>query len=351
MVKVFVFILFFSLVSYVMSSGYKPAPLDLSHVKLTPNQNQLVEKLAENGHNVWARDRVRQGWTYSIVQDILNKRNPRLVPYNLLDERTKKTNRDSVNNAVRTLIGYGYNIEPPDQESSGHGVENTRGDKVRIFRAEKQYAVTSGKWYFEFEAVTTGEMRVGWARPNVRSDVELGSDELAYVFNGNRAQRWHIGNEPFGRQWQSGDVVGCMIDLTEMNIMFTLNGEMLISDSGSEMAFKDIEIGDGFIPVCTLGLSQVGRINLGQNVSSLRYFAICGLQEGFEPFAINMKRDITMWFSKSLPQYVPVPTDHNHIEVFKQCLCHLVEINGIDKVSESFYCSHVTCRSLVLMEP
>lgn len=51
-------------------------------------------------------------------QDILNKRNPRLVPYNLLDERTKKTNRDSVNNAVRTLIGYGYNIEPPDQESS-----------------------------------------------------------------------------------------------------------------------------------------------------------------------------------------------------------------------------------------
>lgn len=135
-----------------MSNGYKPAPLDLNHVKLTPNQNQLVEKLAENGHNVWARDRVRQGWTYSIVQvtgssslgclsltllqmihvtcfhiklhvfhpfqDIVNKRNPRLVPYNLLDERTKKTNRDSVNNAVRTLIGYGYNIEPPDQESS-----------------------------------------------------------------------------------------------------------------------------------------------------------------------------------------------------------------------------------------
>lgn len=71
----------------------------------------------------------------------------------------------------------------------------------------------------------------------------------------------------------------------------------------------------GFIPVCALGLSQVGRINLGQNVSSLRYFAICGLQEGFEPFAINMKRDITMWFSKSLPQFVPVPSDHNHIEV------------------------------------
>uniref|UniRef100_A0A674D9Z6 Ryanodine receptor 1 n=1 Tax=Salmo trutta TaxID=8032 RepID=A0A674D9Z6_SALTR len=300
--------------TYMMSSGYKPAPLDLNHVKLTPNQTNLVERLAENGHNVWARDRVHQGWTYSIVQDIMNKRNPRLVPYNLLDEKTKKTNRDTVCAAVRTLIGYGYNIEPPDQESS-ESVCHSRGDKFRVFRAEKSYAVTQGKWYFEFDAVTVGEMRVGWARPSVRADKELGADELAYVFNGFKAQRWHVGNEPFGRIWLPGDVVGCMIDLVEQNIFFTLNGEMLISDSGSEMAFKDIDIGDGFIPVCSLGLSQVGRLNLGQNVSSLRYFTICGLQEGFEPFAINMKRDITMWFSKSLPQFIPVPTEHPHVDV------------------------------------
>uniref|UniRef100_A0A8C7UTV2 Skeletal muscle ryanodine receptor n=1 Tax=Oncorhynchus mykiss TaxID=8022 RepID=A0A8C7UTV2_ONCMY len=301
--------------TYMMSSGYKPAPLDLNHVKLTPNQTNLVERLAENGHNVWARDRVHQGWTYSIVQDIMNKRNPRLVPYNLLDEKTKKTNRDTVCAAVRTLIGYGYNIEPPDQESSGHGEGHSRGDKIRVFRAERSYAVTQGKWYFEFEAVTVGEMRVGWARPSVRADTELGADELAYVFNGFKAQRWHVGNEPFGRIWLPGDVVGCMIDLVEQNIFFTLNGKMLISDSGSEMAFKDIDIGDGFIPVCSLGLSQVGRLNLGQNVSSLRYFTICGLQEGFEPFAINMKRDITMWFSKSLPQFIPIPTEHPHVDV------------------------------------
>lgn len=53
-----------------------------------------------------------------------------------------------------------------------------------MFRAEKSYAITQGKWYFEFEAVTVGEMRVGWARPSVRADTELGADELAYVFNG-----------------------------------------------------------------------------------------------------------------------------------------------------------------------
>ena len=50
------------------------------------------------------------------TQDVKSKRNPRLVPYALLDERTKKSNRDSLREAIRTLIGYGYNIEPSDQE-------------------------------------------------------------------------------------------------------------------------------------------------------------------------------------------------------------------------------------------
>lgn len=38
------------------------------------------------------------------------------MPYALLDERTKKSNRDSLREAVRTFAGYGYNVEPPDQE-------------------------------------------------------------------------------------------------------------------------------------------------------------------------------------------------------------------------------------------
>lgn len=54
--------------SYVMSNGYKPSPLELSEVKLTPGQEVLVDKLAENAHNVWAKDRIKQGWTYGIQQ-------------------------------------------------------------------------------------------------------------------------------------------------------------------------------------------------------------------------------------------------------------------------------------------
>ncbi|XP_062831265.1 ryanodine receptor 2 isoform X6 [Anolis carolinensis] len=353
--------------NYLLTSGYKPAPMDLSCIKLTPSQESMVDKLAENAHNVWARDRIRQGWTYGIQQsqpanqqkdhmllsmpssqncadiiedrdhkqDVKNRRNPRLVPYTLLDDRTKKSNKDSLREAVRTLIGYGYNLEAPDQDHAARtDTFSAMMEKFRIFRTEKTYAVKTGKWYFEFEAVTAGDMRVGWAKPGCQPEQELGSDEEAFVFDGFKAQRWHQGNEHFGRSWLTGDIVGCMVDLNERTMMFTLNGEILLDDSGSELAFKDFEVGDGFIPACSLGLSQVGRLNFGKDVSTLKYFTICGLQEGYEPFAVNTNRDITIWLSKRLPQFLPVPPNHEHIEV-----------TSIDGTADSSPCLKVTQKT------
>lgn len=49
-----------------MSNGYKPAPYNLSTVTLNPKMEKLVEQLAENAHNVWAKDRIKQGWTYGL---------------------------------------------------------------------------------------------------------------------------------------------------------------------------------------------------------------------------------------------------------------------------------------------
>uniref|UniRef100_A0A4W6FCX7 Ryanodine receptor 2 n=1 Tax=Lates calcarifer TaxID=8187 RepID=A0A4W6FCX7_LATCA len=324
--------------TYELSSGYKPAPLDLSHIKLTSTQEAMVDKLAENAHNVWARDRIHQGWTYGIQQDVKNRRNPRLVPYTLLDERTKKSNKDSLREAVRTLLGYGYNLEAPDQDH-GKCLPSTVSYLV-IFRIFKHisYNILEVQDINLFlclhQVLTAGEIRVGWARPGCLPDQELGSDDQAFVFDGFKVQRWHQGNEHFGRAWQTGDVVGCMVDLNEHTMMFTLNGEVLLDDSGSELAFKDFEAGEGFIPVCSLGVCQVGRMNFGKDVSTLKYFTICGLQEGYEPFAVNMNRDVTMWLSKRLPQFVPVPPDHQHIEVTR-----------IDGTVESCPCLKVTQRS------
>lgn len=59
-------------------------------------------------------------------------------------------------------------------------------ETIRQFRVEQTYAVKTGKWYFEFEALSGGDMRVGWARPACRPDLELGADDQAYVFDGYR---------------------------------------------------------------------------------------------------------------------------------------------------------------------
>ena len=54
---------------FLQSNGYKPAPLDLSMVSLTTKLEELVEQLAENTHNIWARERILQGWTYGLNED------------------------------------------------------------------------------------------------------------------------------------------------------------------------------------------------------------------------------------------------------------------------------------------
>lgn len=62
----------------------------------------------------------------------------------------------------------------------------------------------------------------------------------------------------------------------------------------------------------SVGLNQVGILNLGRHVGSLQYFTVCGLQEGYVPFAVHMARDPPLWMSRKQPQFSSImPDDHN----------------------------------------
>lgn len=69
--------------------------------------------------------------------------------------------------------------------------------------------------------------------------------------------------------------------------------------------------------MCGLGVNQVGRLNLGQQVNTLKYFSACGLQEGFQPFALNMSKDPPLWMSWREPLFVKIPDDHPRLQVTK----------------------------------
>lgn len=50
----------------MMGNGYKPAPLDTREIELDDKMSVLIEHLAKNTHNVWAKEKINRGWTYGI---------------------------------------------------------------------------------------------------------------------------------------------------------------------------------------------------------------------------------------------------------------------------------------------
>lgn len=187
----------------------------------------------------------------------------------------------------------------------------------RTYRAEKTYAISSGKWYYEAEILSTGPIKVGWACVTCSADHEIGADIHSYAFDGYNARKLHHTSDSFGKKWNAGDIVGVMIDLQDRTISYSLNGELLLDSIGSETAFNDIDINQSYVPAFTLGIGQKLKLNFGQDVNSLRYFTNFGLQEGYEPFCVNMSRQITLWYSKEIPIFSTVSSNHETIEVIR----------------------------------
>ena len=93
--------------------NYAPKPIDTSKVKLTKKIIQLTEFLAENAHDIWARQRMVEGWTYGPKRDDAAKKHPDLVPYNQLSDSEKEYDRKAAMETLKTIITLGYRIEKP----------------------------------------------------------------------------------------------------------------------------------------------------------------------------------------------------------------------------------------------
>ena len=55
---------------------YTPNPIDTSDVILPEELTKLAELIAENVHEVWARNRIAQGWKLGDVRDDELKQHP-----------------------------------------------------------------------------------------------------------------------------------------------------------------------------------------------------------------------------------------------------------------------------------
>jgi ryanodine receptor 2 len=92
---------------------YEPKPLDTKKVMLSDEVLALTEKLAEHTHDVWARLRLSQGWTYGPARDDAGKKHPCLVPYGDLSEAEKEADRQTAMETIKAILALGYSIKPP----------------------------------------------------------------------------------------------------------------------------------------------------------------------------------------------------------------------------------------------
>lgn len=93
---------------------YIPCPEDTGAVEIPEDLLALTEKLARNTHEVWAKGRAREGWTYGPVRDDAGRRTPCMVPYEDLPEEEKEYDRRTAMETVRLILKLGYKILPPD---------------------------------------------------------------------------------------------------------------------------------------------------------------------------------------------------------------------------------------------
>jgi hypothetical protein len=95
---------------------YQPAPVDTSRVEIPPELASVVERLAQNVHDAWARERLADGWRWGPARDDASRRHPSLVPYAELPDEERRYDRVTVEETLKALIALGFRITGP-----GHG--------------------------------------------------------------------------------------------------------------------------------------------------------------------------------------------------------------------------------------
>lgn len=93
---------------------YKPNPVDTKDIVLDESLIELQELVAKNVHEVWAKGRIEEGWTYGEERNTEKKTTPCLVPYEELPEIEKEYDRHTAYETLKLIIKLGYEIKKMD---------------------------------------------------------------------------------------------------------------------------------------------------------------------------------------------------------------------------------------------
>ncbi|TMW56671.1 hypothetical protein Poli38472_006681 [Pythium oligandrum] len=89
---------------------YRPLPIDTSKVELPVRLMRLVDLLAENAHEVWAKGRMDESWTYGPQRNDQSKKHPCLVPYIFLTDEEKEYDINIAKETLKTLLAMKFTL-------------------------------------------------------------------------------------------------------------------------------------------------------------------------------------------------------------------------------------------------
>ena len=118
------------------TNNYMPQPADCSNTQLPQELGTLLEDLSRNVHEVWAYERMKEGWSYGPQRNDIIKKHPCLVPYELLPESEKDYDRNTAIGTLKFIINSGYRIvkeeeeEQKQQESIGEEPCNEEPEEI-----------------------------------------------------------------------------------------------------------------------------------------------------------------------------------------------------------------------------
>ena len=95
---------------------YRPEPIDTSQVELPDEILKLKELLAKNTHELWARRRLSEGWSWGPQRNDVSKKHPGLTPYDELTESEKDYDRTTAIESLKTICTLGYTISKHNAE-------------------------------------------------------------------------------------------------------------------------------------------------------------------------------------------------------------------------------------------
>ena len=92
------------------TNNYIPNPIDTSDILLPEELNPLLEAMAKNVHEIWALERIHQGWTYGEKRADTLKQHPCLIAYEDLPEEEKVYDRNTSVETLKLILKLGFKI-------------------------------------------------------------------------------------------------------------------------------------------------------------------------------------------------------------------------------------------------